>query len=37
MKYIKEYNNFDIDPFNEDDWNEVEPDEKLIILMKEVN
>ena len=25
MKYIKEYNKFDIDPFNEDDWDEVEP------------
>jgi len=25
MKYIKEYNEFDIDPFNEDDWDEVEP------------
>ena len=24
MKHIKEYNEFDIDPFNEDDWDELE-------------
>jgi len=25
MKYIKEYNEY-VDPFGEDDWDEVEPD-----------
>jgi len=24
MKYIKEYNEFDIDPFNEEDWDEYD-------------
>jgi len=33
MKYIKEYNEY-IDPFNEDDWNEVEPDGSFLAWLK---
>ena len=31
MKYIKEYNEY-VDPFNEDDWDEVEP--KFLVWLK---
>ena len=34
MKHIKEYNEFDIDPFNEDDWDEVEPDGSFLTWLK---
>ena len=33
MKYIKEYNEY-IDPFNEEDWNEVEPDGTFLTWLK---
>jgi hypothetical protein len=29
MKYLKYYENMDIDPFGEEDWDEVEPDGTL--------
>ena len=34
MKYIKEYNKFDIDPFNQEDWNELETDGTFLIWLK---
>jgi len=34
MKYIKEYNEYDIDPFNEEDWDEVEPDRAFLTWLK---
>jgi len=33
MKYIKEYNEY-IDPFHEDDWDEVEPDGAFLTWLK---
>ena len=33
MKHIKEYNEY-VDPFNEDDWDEVEPDGKFLTWLK---
>jgi len=33
MKYIKEYNEY-VDPFNEEDWGEVEPDGKFLTWLK---
>jgi len=34
MEYIKEYNKLDIDPFNEEDWNELETDGTFLIWLK---
>ena len=33
MKYIKEYNEY-VDPFNEEDWDEVEPDGTFLTWLK---
>ena len=33
MKYIKEYNEY-VDPFDEDDWDEVEPDGTFLAWLK---
>jgi len=33
MKYIKEYNEY-VDPFDEEDWDEVEPDGTFLIWLK---
>jgi len=36
MKYLKRYKNYnDIDPFDEEDWDEVEPDGSFLYWLKE--
>jgi Leucine-rich repeat (LRR) protein len=34
MKYLKYYENMDIDPFGEEDWDEVEPDGTFLTWLK---
>jgi len=36
MKYLKLYENYkEIDPFDEEDWDEVEPDGSFLYWLKE--